>query len=101
MDNITYGADTELAPPQSGARLVEQVGDVCQTTKVPVVVCHTPTNPLTPVLRLVDYDHLIGGTRCVEHFELTELRTVRCRNIKTTINLTKATSKASNLFLGL
>jgi len=60
MNNVTNGADTEPAPSQTGAGLVEQVGDVSRTTKMPVVTCHAPTNPLSSVQRLVDDNHLIG-----------------------------------------
>ena len=60
MNDVANRADTELAPSQPGAGLVEQVGDVSRTTKVPVVTCHAPTNPLSSVPRLVDNDHLIG-----------------------------------------
>jgi len=60
MNYVTNGADAELTPTKTGAGLVEQVDHVSRTTKVPVVTCHTPTNPLSPVQRLADYDHLIG-----------------------------------------
>ena len=82
VNNVSYRTHTELAPSQTGTGLIQQVCDVSRTAKVPVVMCHTPTNPLPSVLRLVDNNHLICRAWRVEHLELTELRTVCCQPLK-------------------